>query len=291
MFGMKIWSAFAAFRDPLTITQNITLPIPPKTTIGGMMAAILGIEYEEYFNDPDYFDFRYSLVLKNTIRKKSFTQNYIEDYTKRSETKISTMWKLYKSIFDLNKLVSEKTVLTSKNDKTKAEEKRYAGIDTKIIKAEKDMGKSYREYLQRQNEKMTKPKPIFRELLLSPEYIVFIKDFKYEAEMIKLLKDHFSAFLFYMGNTEFAANYTYIECKAEQRYLMNIDSFTAHSENIVFEPNRKYTKIYAATKTVSDRQYRDYKSLVVCNRQIRLNKEVAGYLIKTEEREFNCEFV
>ncbi|HET56569.1 MAG TPA: CRISPR-associated protein Cas5 [Ignavibacteria bacterium] len=291
MFGMKIWSTFAAFRDPLTITQNITLPIPPKTTIGGMMAAILGIGYEDYFNDSEYFNFSYSLVLITPIRKKSFAQNYIEDYTKSSETKFNIMEKFSKSIFDLNKLVSEKTVLALKHEKTKAEEKKYAGIGTKITNAEKDLEKSYSAYIKQQNEKMTKPKPIFRELLLSPEYVVFIKDFKYETEMLKSLKNHFSAFLFYMGNTEFAANYRYIECKAEQQQIRTLDSFTAHPDHIVFEPGRKYTKVYAATKTVSDRQYRDYKSLVVCNKQIRLNREVAGYLIKTEEREFNCEFI
>lgn len=291
MFGMKIRSTFAAFRDPLTITQNLTLPIPPKTTIGGMLAAILGIEYDDYFNDPGYFDFGYSLILQSPIRKKSFTQNYIEDYTKSSETKFSAIKKFGKSVINFNTLVSEKTILEAKQEKTKAEEKKYAGIDKKITKAEKDLEKSYSDYLKQQNEKMTKPKPIFRELLLSPEYVIFIKDFKYKTELIKSLKNHFSAFLFYMGNTEFAANYSYLECSAKQQHIRNVDSFTTHPEHIFFEPDRKYTKVYAATRTVGDRQYRDYKSLVVCNRQIRLNREVSGYLIKTEEGEFNCEFI
>ncbi|MGA1871092.1 MAG: CRISPR-associated protein Cas5 [bacterium] len=291
MFGMKIWSNFAAFRDPLTITQNITLPIPPKTTIGGMMAAILGIEYEDYFNDPEYFNFEYSLVLTSPIRKKSFAQNYIQDYTKNSEIKFNVLEKFSKSISALDNLVSEKTILASEYDKTKAEEKKYATIDTKIMKAENNFEKSYSAYLKQQNEKITKPKPIFRELLLSPEYIIFINEFKYETEIIKSLRNHLSAFLFYMGNTEFSANYKYIECTAEQRYIKNLDSFTAHPEHIIFELGGKYTKVYAATKTVSKRQYRDYKSLVICNRQIRLNRDIIGYLIKTKEREFNCEFI
>jgi CRISPR-associated protein Cas5h len=49
MFAFEIWGKFASFRDPFTISQNISLPIPPKTTVAGMMASILGVE--NYFDD------------------------------------------------------------------------------------------------------------------------------------------------------------------------------------------------------------------------------------------------
>ena len=288
---MRIRSTFAAFRDPLTITQNLTLPIPPKTTIGGMLAAVLGIEYKDYFNDSEYFDFGYSLVLKRLISKKSFAQNYIADYTKKSETKFAGIKKFSKFITDLNSQTAEKKLLEAKEDRTKSEEKKYSGIDKKIVKTEKGLEKSYINYLKQQNEKMTDPKPIFRELLLSPEYIIFINNFKFEDEIIKSLINHFSAFMFYMGNSEFAANYKYLECRAEQQNVKCVDSFTAHPENIIFESDKKYTNVYAATRTVGDRQYRDYKSVVICDRPMNLNRGVAGYLIKTDQREFSCEFI
>lgn len=91
MFCFKLWSRFGAFRDPLTITQNLTFPIPPKTTVGGILAAVLGIDYSDYFNDPDYFDFFYSLVLARPIRKKSLAQNYVSKYTVKSETKFKVI--------------------------------------------------------------------------------------------------------------------------------------------------------------------------------------------------------
>jgi len=50
-------------RDPITISQNLSLPLPPKTTIGGMMASILGIN--NYFEDEEYFDFAYSCIRNN----------------------------------------------------------------------------------------------------------------------------------------------------------------------------------------------------------------------------------
>src|SRR4030042_3449114 len=141
MIGFKLWGHFAAFRDPITITQNLTLPIPPKTTIGGLMAAVLGIDYNDYFNDNRYFDFQYSLISLNPIRKKSFAQNYIEDYTKkRSGQKLDSMYKFY----------------LNNNDK-----KLFDLLNLKF------------------SEKFTKPKPIYRELLINPSFLIFIKDYKY----------------------------------------------------------------------------------------------------------------
>ncbi|NLU35396.1 MAG: CRISPR-associated protein Cas5 [Wolinella succinogenes] len=90
MFAFKIWGDFACFRDPLTISQTVTFPFPPKTTVGGMMASIMGLEWSEWMEDESYFDFKYSVVLLNPIRKKSFVQNYINDYTKHVEGKLKS---------------------------------------------------------------------------------------------------------------------------------------------------------------------------------------------------------
>ncbi len=91
MFAFEIWGKFASFRDPFTISQNISLPIPPKSTIAGMMASILGIE--EYFKDKAFSDFEYSVVTINPIRKKSFSQNYINDYTSKVQTHLNSLKK------------------------------------------------------------------------------------------------------------------------------------------------------------------------------------------------------
>ena len=91
MFAFEIWGKFASFRDPFTISQNISLAIPPKTTVAGMMASILGIE--EYFEDKAFSDFEYSVVTINPIRKKSFSQNYINDYTSKVQTHLNSLKK------------------------------------------------------------------------------------------------------------------------------------------------------------------------------------------------------
>lgn len=91
MFAFEIWGNFASFRDPFTISQNISLPIPPKTTVAGMMASILGVE--EYLEKEAFSDFEYSVVVLNPIRKKSFSQNYINDYTSKTQTHINSLKK------------------------------------------------------------------------------------------------------------------------------------------------------------------------------------------------------
>ena len=91
MFVFEIWGKFASFRDPFTISQNISFPIPPKTTVAGMMASILGVE--EYFEDEAFSSFHYSIVALNPIRKKSFSQNYINDYTSKVQTHLNNIKK------------------------------------------------------------------------------------------------------------------------------------------------------------------------------------------------------
>ena len=89
MFAFKIWGKFACFRDPLSISQNITLPLPPKTTAGGMLAALLGVD--DYLGDENFMDFGYSVVLDGAISKKTFSQNYINDYTKKTKAHLNSL--------------------------------------------------------------------------------------------------------------------------------------------------------------------------------------------------------
>ncbi|MBN1798038.1 MAG: CRISPR-associated protein Cas5 [Spirochaetales bacterium] len=277
MFALKLWSNFGVFRDPLTITQNITFMIPPKTTIGGMLASIIGIDYEDYFNELDYFSFNYSVVLDevNTIRKNSFSQNYVEDYTKNAEIKFNAIDDLFSKENDITEDLSNMKSLTD----TKLAE--YKKLDKKLSKFFNDI-----------SGKMTKPKPIFRELLINPNYLIFINNFKHEKEIIPLMKKHYSSFSLYMGNSEFPANYEFLECKeVNKEQLYEINSFTKNLDKIKFEDNRKYSTVYFATKVVGRREYRDYKKLVICNKPISFKEAIQGYHIKLSTGVYNCEFV
>lgn len=291
MFGFKLWSRFAVFRDPLTITQNLTFPIPPKTTIGGMLAAILGVEYADYFNDESYFDFGYSLILEKPVRKRSFTQNYIKKHTEESETKHNAMKALNIKMLNYAELTEEENLLESKGTLSASEQKKLKSIKKKINKAKNDISKKQKVFFEKTTVDFIKPKPIFRELLISPQYIVFIKDFKYEEKAITYMQNHFSEFQLYMGNSEFAANYSFLECTERQAELKKLDSFTAHPDKILFEAGKKYTNIFTATKTVNDREYRVYRNLVFSDSILNLNQAINGSIVNTKSEEYFCEFI
>ena len=291
MFCFKLWSKFAAFRDPLTITQNLTFPIPPKTTVGGIMAAILGIDYNDYFNDPNYFDFKYSLVLKKPVRKKSFAQNYVIDYTKKAEVKVSKIGNYYKARAKYRDLKDLKGFIMNKDNPTKKEEKTLSTIDSKIDTAEKKTIKDFDRCEEVLTGKFVLPKPISRELIIEPQYLIFIDEFKYEDKIIDYLKSHLSEFALYMGNSEFAANYEYLDSSGEAIDARTINSFTSQPESILFEPGKRYTNLYMATKTVGGREYREYKNIVISDTGLNLNKSVKTTSIETTEGTFNCEFI
>ena len=285
MFAFKLWSHFGVFRDPITITQNVTFSIPPKTTIGGMLAAILGIDYNDYFENPQYFDFQYSLVLKNPIRKQSFSQNYVEDYTKKSHLKHGSMKKVIQSSINFEKIKNENVVQSSLSDYDKIE-------NEVVLEAKNKHQKELTEFWDRIRVKMPKPKPIRRELLMNPSYVIFIKDYMFEDEIIEFLKSHNTGFSLFMGNSEFSANYKFLNCEnSVEKKLSQVNSFTQFQDDIKFESGRKYTTVYAATKTVKGRKYRDFKRITICDKEISFNKPVDGLIIKTEDGEYSCEFI
>lgn len=292
MFGFKLWAGFGAFRDPLTITQNMTLSIPPKSTIGGMLAAVLGMDYKDVFSDPDFFDFGYSLILLNPVRKKSFSQNYIEDYTKKSATRIDIMLK----IRDLEKIISDhkkqKRQIESNDTISEKEHKKISGLDKKIKTSQLALMKAGNDWMKKSSGRYPKSKPIFRELLINPAFLVFIHNFKFESDIVNCMKKHESAYPVYMGNSEFAANYSFVQCASwESKDLTELSSFTGSPDKIEFEPNKKYTSVYAATRTMGQREYRNFKHVVVCDKSIRLTDAISGYEITTGSEMYWCDFI
>ena len=246
MFAFKIWGKFACFRDPLGISQNITLPIPPKTTVCGMLAAVLGID--NYLNDDRFDDFKYSVISCAPILKKSFSQNYINDYTKFTKSHLNSLLK-----FDM-----QKTSLGLRDNKAPQ-------------------------------------KPINRELLIYPKYIVFIDRFKLEDEAIHNLKNRICKFSFYLGNSEFAGNFEFIEItKYEEKKFdeINIDSFVLQDDvkNIDFEEGILYSPISFASVLTPERSPASGVNLILSNKQIKA-RDIKIHEIVCVDEIYHCRFV
>ena len=246
MFAFKIWGKFACFRDPLSISQNITLPLPPKTTVGGMLAALLGVD--DYLGDDDFMDFGYSVVLGDCILKKTFSQNYINDYTKKTKAHLNSLKNL-----DMQKISN--------------------GL----------------------RDKSAPQKPINRELLIDPRYTIFIDKFKFENEAIDSLKNRISKSPFYLGNSEFAGNFEFMEIvnfTYKNFDEVSIDSFVPQSKahNICFDENILYSPICFAGSLDNDRSPKTHINLIFSNDQIKV-KNVEACEVICAQKTYRCIFV
>lgn len=223
MFAIKIWSKFGSFRDPIGISQKISLPIPPKTTVAGMLAAVLG--EADFLKMDVYKNFEYSVIALNPIRKRTFSQNYIKGSSS----------------------IAEKWISNLKGEK-------YGAISD-----------GYRNM----------QKPTNRELLLDPAYLIVIKDFALEDEIVELLKDHRSVFSFYMGSSEFAANFELVKVKSKKikSKKLLIDSFVdeGNFSNIELDEDGSYYPINIVTKLNSERSPLENRRVIFCDRGIRAN--------------------
>ncbi len=246
MFAFEIWGQFASFRDPFTISQNISLPIPPKTTVAGMMASILGVE--NYFEDEAFSNFKYSVIMINPIRKKSFSQNYINDYTSKVQTQIT----------NLNK-------------------------------------EDYQKIAVGFRDKKNPQKPINRELLLNPRYAVVIKDFKYKDKLSQYLRDRISKFSFYLGNSEFAGNFKFIEITKSEEITLEetvVNSFILESdvEHIDFKEGIRYSTLSFVTALNTKRTPISSTSVIIGSEAITV-KNLKVYSVESINKKYYCRFV
>lgn len=70
---LRVWADYAHFSHPATIYSALSYPIPPKTTVAGMLGAIAGLD--------DYLALgriRYSVVIKQLKGKQSYVFNGIQ---------------------------------------------------------------------------------------------------------------------------------------------------------------------------------------------------------------------
>lgn len=73
----KIKAKFAHFRKIYTNSSSLTYGIPPKTTITGMIAAILGLERDSYYDIFDGDNLIIAIKKLNSTRKIIQTVNYL----------------------------------------------------------------------------------------------------------------------------------------------------------------------------------------------------------------------
>ena len=81
MAVFDIWGDYGHFRRGYTTTSPLTYPFPSRTTIAGIIAAILGMERDTYYNIFDETNSLFALQILNPIKKVTFNQNLIDTKT------------------------------------------------------------------------------------------------------------------------------------------------------------------------------------------------------------------
>lgn len=77
IIGLEIYSDFGHFSHPATIYSSLTYPAPPKTTVMGMLGAIMGESDYLFLNS-----IKYACIVKNLDGKRNFCFNGVKDALK-----------------------------------------------------------------------------------------------------------------------------------------------------------------------------------------------------------------
>lgn len=128
---MDIWSNFGCFSKPFSNTGGIlSYLIPPKTSIIGMIGAVLGYEFDELMDDDSYkieelYDIKISIQPLFDLKTKRVTFNKIEGTTNKvsianihQDVLINPYYKLFISFPDSLNDMEELFINRIKNHET-----------------------------------------------------------------------------------------------------------------------------------------------------------------------------
>ncbi len=80
----------AHFRKPHTTSPAMTFGLPPRTTVAGMVAAILGLPRDSYYDSFDRESSRIAISIESPIRRLSMALNILNTEGSNTKTKGAT---------------------------------------------------------------------------------------------------------------------------------------------------------------------------------------------------------
>lgn len=85
-----IWADYAHFKKYYTTTSPLTFSIPPKTSIYGILGAILGLDKNDYLNYFPAGKCKIGIQIKKPIKKTRINLNLIDTKTAKMMSRIKT---------------------------------------------------------------------------------------------------------------------------------------------------------------------------------------------------------
>jgi CRISPR-associated protein Cas5h len=81
VLAFDLWGPYGHFRKIYTTTSPLTYSIPPRTAVTGLIAAILGIDKNEYLKHFSKEDANIAIQILNPVKKVTLSQNLIDTKT------------------------------------------------------------------------------------------------------------------------------------------------------------------------------------------------------------------
>jgi len=78
VLAFDLWGDYAHFRKHYTTTSPLTFSIPPRTTLCGLLAAIIGLDKTEYLRHFSDKDASIAVQLLNEVKKITVAENLID---------------------------------------------------------------------------------------------------------------------------------------------------------------------------------------------------------------------
>lgn len=91
VLAFDVWGDFAHFRKVYSTASQLTYGIPPRTTLSGLIAAILGLPRDSYYDEFSKENSRLAVVLKKPIKKHKINLNLLK--TKDETLGLVDLWK------------------------------------------------------------------------------------------------------------------------------------------------------------------------------------------------------
>ena len=77
IIAFDIWGDYGYFRRGYTSTSTITYPFPSRTSIAGLISAIIGLKKDSYHEIFNEINSKIGLRILNPIKKMNINFNYI----------------------------------------------------------------------------------------------------------------------------------------------------------------------------------------------------------------------
>ncbi|WP_413828579.1 type I-B CRISPR-associated protein Cas5b [Methanobrevibacter sp. UBA412] len=77
VLAFDVWADYGYFRRGYTTTSTISYPFPSRTTVAGLISAMLGLPRDSYYDIFDEENSKIGVNILNPIKKVHFNLNYI----------------------------------------------------------------------------------------------------------------------------------------------------------------------------------------------------------------------